>query len=111
MPLLLTRAGLLQDIHQKIEKNQVVRTIALTTASSAVGLVAGKTRSSKKCALAALGAGGALTFLGLTGIGDGAMAGGATLFGYRTGVKMARKKALRSAAAAPVAAVAMPRKR
>lgn len=67
------------------------RSTAISAVSGGVGLLAGKREDAKKVPIAAVAAGVALNFVGLHTLGDGAMAGGATILGYRVGAKMARK--------------------
>lgn len=84
--LLLTSQSLLRRAHHMIETNRAFRTGAITATAAAVGLAAGRSRTVRKIPAVGLAAGGfALSFLGLTGIGDGLASSGATILGYRYG--------------------------
>lgn len=86
MALLLTRTGLLRRIHHTIETSKTMRTAAISATATAVGLAAGRSRKVRKAPpLALAGAGVALSFMGITGMGDGLAAAGATVLGYRYG--------------------------
>lgn len=109
MALFLSSRGVLDHarrLHHTIERSKPMRSAAVTTTAAAAGLAMGKTRSGgKKAPIVALGAGAALSFLGFTGIGDGAAAAGATLLGYKVGLRSKRKQLqAQAAASAPIAA-------
>jgi hypothetical protein len=95
--LLLTSGGIARRLHNIIETSKPVRTGAITAVATAVGLAAGRSKTVRKIPAAAMVGGGfALSFLGLSGIGDGVAASGATILGYRfgaTGSFTKRKKA------------------
>ena len=86
----LSSRNLLRKAARVLESGPA-RSTAISAVSGGVGLVAGKREDGKKVPLIAVGAGVALNFFGLHTLGDGAMAGGATILGYRMGAKMARK--------------------
>lgn len=103
MALLLSSRGLLAKIHHTAESNPAARTGLLTAASMAVGVAAGKLADPKKVPLGAIAAGAVLSYAGFTAIGDGSVAAGTTLVGYRWAARReAKKRALAVAAAAPV---------
>ena len=102
MALMLTRAGLLGRIHRATESSKTVRTGLVTATASAAGLAMGRLGASRKAPLAAAGGGLILSLMGMSALGDGLAASGATLIGYRTGAKMGQKKLL---PVAPVATV------
>jgi hypothetical protein len=110
MALFLTSGGVLARAHHMIERSKPIRTGALTAAAGAAGLAMGKTRTGgKKAPIVALAGGIGLSFLGFTGIGDGVAGAGATLLGYKLGVR-SRRKALQAqaAAASPAGPAATP---
>jgi hypothetical protein len=88
----LTSHGLLQKAARALESGPA-RSSAISATSGAVGLIAGKREDARKVPIIAVVAGAGLNVMGLHTIGDGAMAGGATILGYRMGAKMARKAA------------------
>lgn len=102
MALLLTSRGLLRRAKNALEHGPA-RSGAIMAASAGVGVVAGKKGDMHTIPWYAAGTGVALNLVGLHTLGDGAMSGGLTLLGYKTGAKMANK-----AAAAPVAAAPAP---
>jgi hypothetical protein len=82
----LTSRGLLARAHHMIETNVAARSGAVTATAAAVGLAAGRSKEFRKLGPSGLMAGGAaLTYFGLTGMGDGLLAAGAVVFGYRRG--------------------------
>lgn len=86
MPLLLTRNNVLSRVHHAIETSQTVRSAAICSTAAAVGLAAGRSRKVRKAPpLALVGGGALLSFMGMTGVGDGLAAAGATVLGYRYG--------------------------
>ena len=100
MALLLTSHGVLARAHHLAERSPAVRTGVLTATAGAAGLAMGKTRTGGKKVPIIIGAAGVgLSLLGFTAIGDGAAASGATLLGYRFGIRSKRKALLRAAAA------------
>src|SRR3972149_62488 len=60
-----------------------------------------KRRDSKTVPLVALGAGAALNLVGMNALGDGAMAAGATILGYKMGAKGAQQRQLEAATSRP----------
>jgi hypothetical protein len=106
--LLLTSGGLARRVHHLIETSTPIRTAAITATATAVGLAAGRSKTVRKVPAAAMVAGGAfLSFLGMSGIGDGVVASGATILGYRygaTGRFTKRKRAPVAVTAGEVAA-------
>jgi hypothetical protein len=90
MSLKLTASNVLHHAKHALESGPA-RSTAISTTAGAVGLVAGKREDAKKVPIAAIAV-GALAKVGrFHTIGDGLMAGGATLIGYKVGAKMARK--------------------
>jgi Na+-driven multidrug efflux pump len=67
------------------------RSGVVVSTSGVVGLIAGKRGDARTVPLVALGTGAALNLVGANALGDGAMAGGATILGYRMGAKSARQ--------------------
>lgn len=69
-----------------IETSVAARSGAVTSTAAAVGMAAGRSKGFRKIGPSGLMAGGAaLTYLGVTGVGDGLLAAGAAVFGYRRG--------------------------
>jgi len=68
------------------------RSVAISAASGAVGLTAGKLEDARKTPLVAVAGGAALQLVGLHTLGDGAMAGGASIIGYRTGARWGKRR-------------------
>jgi hypothetical protein len=100
----LTSHGVLARAHRAIENSAPLRTAAITAVAAGVGLAAGRSRTARKVPAAAIAAGGALlSFMGLSGIGDGMAGAGATVLGYRYGATGRFTKPKRNALA-PVAA-------
>jgi len=93
----LSRKGLIHKAKVALEHG-APRSAAILTMSSGVGILAGKRGDVKKVPLGAAAAGVGLNLLGFHTLGDGALAGAATLIGYRQGAK---RKALTSGPAAP----------
>jgi hypothetical protein len=91
MALLLSSRNLLRKAAHVLESGPA-RSTAISAVAGGVGLLAGKREDAKKVPIAALGVGVALNVFGLHTLGDGSMAGGATILGYRMGAKMARKE-------------------
>jgi len=86
----LTARNVLHHAKNTLEHG-AARSTAISVTAGSVGLVAGKREDAKKVPIAAIAV-GALAKLGhFHTIGDGLMAGGATLIGYKVGAKMARK--------------------
>lgn len=106
--LLLTSGGIARRLHDLIETSKPIRTATITTTAAAVGLAAGRSKTFRKIPAAGLVAGGAaLSFIGMSGVGDGLAASGATILGYRygaTGRFTKRKKAPVAVTAGEVAA-------
>lgn len=105
----LTSRGVLARAHQAMESNPVARTTAITAIAAATGLAAGRSPTVRRVpAVAIAGAGVALSFFGLSGIGDGMAGAGATVLGYRYGStgRLTRRQppALAPVSAPPVAA-------
>lgn len=88
----------LRQIRDKLEHGPQ-RTAAISVISGSVGLIAGKLEDARVTPLAAIGAGTALQLAGFHTLGDGAMAGGAAILGYRLGAK--RKKSAPTAQVIP----------
>lgn len=88
----LTSHGLLGKARRALESGPA-RSAAISAVSGGVGLISGKREDAKKVPLVAVGAGVVLNLVGLHTLGDGALAGGANIFGYRFGARMARKAA------------------
>ena len=86
----LTASNVLHHAKHALETG-AARSTAISVTAGTVGLVAGKREDAKIVPIAALVVGAAAKLGGFHTIGDGAMAGGATLIGYRVGAKMARK--------------------
>lgn len=90
MSLMLTSRGILNKI-KTLGKSGPARSGIISATAGGVGLAAGKSEiHKKKITYAAVGVGVAANLLGMNGIGDGLMSGGATLIGYRLGAKKAR---------------------
>ena|SRR5215831_8913040 len=92
----LTSHGVLARAHRAIENNPVARTAAITSVSAAVGLAAGRSPMVRKVpAPAVAGAGLVLSYMGMSGVGDGLVGAGMTVLGYRFGAtgKLLKKKA------------------
>jgi hypothetical protein len=85
MALMLSSRGILAKARELGSKNRPVRTGVVSAAAGTVGLVSGKRRDAKTTPIIAVGIGAAANLVGLTAIGDGLMAGGATLIGYKFG--------------------------
>ncbi len=82
----LTSHGVLARAHRAIENSAPARTAAITAVAAGVGLAAGRSPTFRKVPAAAVAASGvALSFLGLSGVGDGLAGAGATVLGYRYG--------------------------
>ena len=64
------------------------RSVAISTVAGGVGLVAGKREDARKVPAIAMGAGVLAKFFGFHTLGDGALSGGATIFGYKMGAKV-----------------------
>lgn len=79
------------------------RSTAISAVAGGVGLAAGKREDARKVPVAAMIGGAALKLFGFHTLGDGALAGGATILGYRTGARMARKQAAPQLPAGPAA--------
>lgn len=91
MALHLTSKGLLAKAKKLTQAEGPVRSSLVSSTAAGVGLAAGKRgRRDNKVEIAAVVAGAGLNFVGMHGLGDGAMAGGATLLGYKLGVKRAQ---------------------
>ena len=91
MALHLTSKGLLAKAKKLAQSEGPVRSSLVSSTAAGVGLAAGKRgKHDKTVEIAAVAAGAGLNLIGMHGIGDGAMAGGATLLGYKFGVKRAR---------------------
>lgn len=88
MALSLRSSHLLSKI-KRLGSSGPARSAVVTTSAASIGLLAGKRRDSKHVPLMALGGGAALKLIGADSLGDGAMAAGATIFGYKFGVKHA----------------------
>lgn len=102
MALHLTSKGLMAKAKKLAQSEGPVRSSLVSSTAAGVGLAAGKRgKRDNKVEIAAVVAGAGLNFVGMHGIGDGAMAGGATLLGYKMGVKRSR----------PVIAPALPVKK
>jgi hypothetical protein len=86
----LTARNILHHAKNTLEHG-AARSTAISVTAGTVGLVAGKREDAKKVPVAALVVGAAAKLGGFHTLGDGAMAGGATLIGYKIGAKMARK--------------------
>jgi hypothetical protein len=65
------------------------RSGAIMATASGVGLVAGKRGDMNRAPLAAVGTGVALNLLGFHTLGDGTLAGGLCLLGYKRGARSA----------------------
>lgn len=88
MALHLTSRGLMAKAKKLAQSEGPVRSSLVSSTAAGVGLAAGKRgKRDNKVEFAAVVAGAGLNFVGMHGIGDGAMAGGATLLGYKMGVK------------------------
>ena len=109
MALNLRSSHLLNKI-KRIGSSGVARSTVVTTSAASVGLLAGKRRDSKHVPLMALGGGAALCLVGADSLGNGAMAGGATILGYKFGAKYGAPKQLPAMAASPRVA-SQPRRR
>lgn len=110
----LTARNILRHAKHTLESG-TARSVAISTTAGTVGLVAGKREDAKKVPIAAIALGLVAKAGHFHTIGDGLMSGGATLLGYRTGARLARKERPRSpemprmpasAPARPVAAAA-----
>lgn len=101
MALNLTSRGILARA-KKMAQSGPGRSGVVTIAAGGVGLAAGKSEANKKrIIIGSVIAGAGANLIGMNGLGDGLMAGGATLIGYKLGAK--------HAGGAPVAAaVPMP---
>lgn len=104
----LTSHGVLARAHRAIENSAPARTACITAVAAGVGLAAGRSPTVRKVPAAAIAASGvALSFLGLSGLGDGMAGAGATVLGYRygaTGRFTKKKRPALAPIAAPVAA-------
>lgn len=111
----LTSHGVLARAHRAIETKPAARTAAITAVAAGVGLAAGRSPMVRKVPAAAVaGAGALLSFMGLTGIGDGMAGAGATVLGYRygaTGRLTKRPRPALAPVAAPVATAPAARRR
>ena len=91
MALHLTSKGLLARAKNLAQSEGPVRSSLVSSTAAGVGLAAGKRgKHDHTVEIAAVVAGAGLNVIGMHGIGDGAMAGGATLLGYKFGVKQSR---------------------
>lgn len=91
MALHLTSKGLLAKAKKLAQSEGPIRSSLVSSTAAGVGLAAGKRgKRDNTVEIAAVVAGAGLNFVGMHGIGDGAMAGGATLLGYKAGVKKSR---------------------
>lgn len=86
MALTLTSRGILGRVAQ-LGNTRPARTTVVQATAFGVGLAAGKIGDSKKVPLIALGAGAGLHLLGAPALGDGGLAAGSTMLGYRFGVR------------------------
>lgn len=93
----LSSRGLIGKARTALEHG-APRSGAILAMSSGVGILAGKRGDVKKVPMGAAAAGIGLNLLGFHTLGDGALAGAATLIGYKQGAK---RKALASGPAAP----------
>lgn len=87
MSLMLTSRGILDKI-KSVGKSGPARSSVVSASAGAIGLAAGKSDGhKKKIVIGSVVVGAAANLVGLNGIGDGLMSGGATLIGYRLGAK------------------------
>lgn len=87
MAFSLTRSGVLARAAQLTNKGPA-RSALVSASSGAIGLAAGKSEHhKKKITIGAVAVGALANVVGLHGLGDGMMAGGATLIGYKLGAK------------------------
>lgn len=101
MSLHLTSRGILGKI-KSLGKSGPARSGIISSAAGGVGLAAGKSElHKKKISIGAVVVGAGANLIGMNGVGDGLMAGGATLIGYKMGAKHAQRAAGRPVAAAP----------
>jgi len=100
MALMLRSRGILAAA-KRLGSSGPARSAVVTSTAATVGLVAGKRRDSKTVPLVALGAGAALNLVGMNALGDGAMAAGATILGYKMGAKGAQQRQLEAATSRP----------
>lgn len=89
MALMLSSRGILAKVREIGSKSRPVRTGVISAAAGTVGLVSGKRGDAKTAPIVAVGVGAAANLVGLNAIGDGLMAGGATLIGYKFGAPKA----------------------
>lgn len=89
MAFSLTRRGVLAKLKNVTAKGPG-RSAMVSVASGGVGLAAGKSQvHRKKIVIGSLVVGAAANVVGMNSVGDGLMAGGATLLGYKLGAKRA----------------------
>lgn len=100
MSLSLTSRGLLHKAKHALESGPA-RSTAISVVSGGVGLVAGKREDAKKVPIAAIAVGLLAKVGRFHTIGDGLMAGGGTILGYKFGAKLARKEAQKNLPAMP----------
>lgn len=86
----LTSHGLLAHASRGTQHG-LGRSSAIAATSFAVGLAAGKLEDARVTPIAAVGIGFLASAAGLPAFGDGAMGGGAAIFGYKLGARHARR--------------------
>lgn len=103
--LSLTRHGLLGRLHHQIETDGAARSMAINVTAAAIGLAAGRSTTVQKTPpLAVIGGGLALSFLGMSGVGDGMASAGATVLGYRLGSRGRLRRQEEPVASVPASA-------